>query len=223
LSLYFIPFTSLILLSGCGSSVTLQESGVTESCDRVIEKNYYEICYDYKYKGALFVSYTLNGNDVYRENIEERPYFYTEPTLDSKYASNYSDYTGSGYDRGHLASDASFDYSDDALNSVYSMANIIPQNPDVNRNAWIDTEYLEREKAAEYGDVEVIIGVVYSDNPEQIGESKISVPSGYYKSISNTQSGYQECFYYENIPFNVEDDSLQEHKVECSSLTLKYN
>ena len=215
-----ITIVQALLLSAC-TNITQEDNGVVENCDTIIDKEYYEICYDYSYKGALFVSYSLDGNDVNRVNLEDRPTFYSEPSLDEKYSSNYSDYIGSGYDRGHLASDASFDYSYKSLDSVYSMANIIPQNPDVNQKAWIDTEYLERKKAVEYGDVEVTIGVVYSDYPERIGESLVAVPMGYYKSILNSGNEYQECFYYENLPLD-DDDTIENHKVECSALTLKY-
>jgi endonuclease G len=162
--------------------------------------------------------------EVYENNIEERDDFYIEPTLDRKYASSSDDYIGSGYDRGHLASDASFDYSEDALHSVYSMANIIPQNPTVNREEWIDTEYYEREKAKEYGSVDVVISVIYPDNPMQIGEDFISVPSGFYKMIKNDDNDFQECFFYENIPVSSSESStLDDNKVVCNDVVFTYH
>jgi len=203
---------------GCSNAVSVNDVAL---CDRIIDKNYYEICYDDFYKGALFVSYSLDGEKVYANNIEERDNFYIEPSIPREVATSSDDYVGSGYDRGHLASDASFDYTQEALHSVYSMANIIPQEPEVNRESWIDTEYYERQKAREFGSVEVIIGVVYPDNPMQIGEDLLSVPSAYYKSIQNTENGFHECYYYENIPSFGEED-LQDHRVECSQLILNY-
>ncbi len=205
--------TILFLLSACGSSIN---SPSNISCDIIINKNYYTICYDYTLKGARSVSYSLDASKVNLLNIQEREDFYTEESIPQLYRSRYSDYTGSGYDRGHLASDASFDWSEEALKSVYSMANIVPQEPDVNRYSWIDTEKLERKKAKEYQTVEVKIVVEYSDNPMQIGEDAISVPSGFYKTISNKEFNYNECFYYENIPYDKETDSLNNHKVVCS-------
>lgn len=192
-------------------------------CDIIIEKENYEICYDYNYKGPKFVSYHLDGSFVNELNIEKRPSFYIEKTLAQEYISDYDDYIGSGYDRGHLANDASFDWNLSVLNSVYSMANISPQYPDVNRYAWSDTETLEREKAVEYEEVDVIIGVVYSDNPQRIGEHEIAVPEAFYKNISNEDKSYEECYYYENIPISdISADTLQEHIVSCDTLTLNY-
>jgi endonuclease G len=215
--------SSVLLLNGCSGVDGSDTNETIRSCDTIIDKGYYEICYDYKYKGALFVSYSLDGEKVYENNIEQRDDFYIEPSLPREYASSSDDYIGSGYDRGHLASDASFDYSEDALYSVYSMANIVPQDPDLNRYLWIDTEYYERQKAAEFGSVDVVIGVVYPENPMQIGVDFISVPSAFYKSISNTQYNFQECYFYENIPSTEEDGSLEEHSVDCNSLVLHYN
>ncbi len=211
-----IVFSSTILFffSACGTTQPpLQYSN--SDCDFIIDKQYYEICYDYALKGARSVSYSLDADNVDKLNIEQRPSFYKESSISETYASSYSDYTGSGYDRGHLANDASFDWSDKSLYSVYSMANIVPQNPNVNRYSWIDTENLERAKAKEYGSVDIYIEVRYSDNPMQIGENEISVPSGFYKSISNEEYSYNECFFYENIPYDISSDTLDSHKVNC--------
>jgi len=213
----------LFSLTACGenNSDSLSNNNAIK-CDTLINKSFYDICYDLNLKSALFVTYTLDGSLVDNPNISDRPSFYEESTIAQKYQSDYDDYTGSGYDRGHLANDASFDYSDSSLKSVYSMANIIPQSPDVNRYSWIDTENLEREKAILYGEVEVVIGVDFSDNPQTIGENEISVPKGFYKMISTFNNNYKECFYYDNIPYDVASDTIENHKVACSSLNFEY-
>lgn len=98
-----------------------------ENCDQIIDKQVYTICYDYQAKGALYVAYTLDGNKVNFVNIKKRPSFYTEKNLKKRYRSHTRDYTHSGYDRGHLANDASFDYDEKVVRKTYTMANIIPQ------------------------------------------------------------------------------------------------
>ena len=81
------------------------------NCDQIIDKQVFTICYDYKRKGAKYVAYTLYGDKVNSVNIKKRMGFYTEKNIPAKYRSKNKDYTHSGYDRGHLANDASFDYS----------------------------------------------------------------------------------------------------------------
>lgn len=220
-----LALTSLLFLfTACGENNSNFSNNVSDNssnlnCDMIIDKTYYKICYNDSLKGALSVSYTLDGSVVNNPNITQRPDFYEEPKIPKQYRSDSNDYRGSGYDRGHLADDASFDYSHSSLESVYSMANIIPQEPDVNRYSWIDTEKFEREKAVEYGKIEVKISIKYSDNPQRIGEDEIAVPEGFMKQISNLSHTDKECFYYENLPYDVESDTLEEHKVSCSAFS----
>ena len=82
-----------------------------QNCNQIIDKQVYTICYDYKVKGAKYVSYTLDSSKVNAINIKKCASFYTEKNLKKKYRSHTKDYTHTGYDRGHLANDASFDYS----------------------------------------------------------------------------------------------------------------
>ena len=190
-----------------------------ESCSQVIDKEYYDICYSYEHLGALAVGYELNGSLVNKVNIKKRPSFYVEKTIPKKYRTYNKDYTRSGFDRGHSANDAAFDYSKDSLKSTYSFANIIPQDGTVNRYYWTKAEKHARKMAVKYGKVEVLNLVIYSDNPEKLGNSQISIPEGYYKIISNDESNFKQCYYYENKknPEGVKD-KLNNHLVDCSSL-----
>lgn len=101
----------------------------------MLDKGFYRICYDYRNKGAKFVAYTLDGRNVNAGDIKKRLKFYADPDIPARYRTSSADYTKNEFhaDRGHLAPDASFDWSDAALYSVYSMANIIPQYGQINR------------------------------------------------------------------------------------------
>ena len=189
------------------------------NCDQIIYKQVFTICYDYKMKGAKYVSYTLDGNKVNAVNIKKRKSFYTEKNLQKKYRSHTKDYTHTGYDRGHLANDASFDYNKKALAKTYTMANIIPQAPNVNRKTWIKAEKLERKVAVGLGSVNVLNGVVYSSNPPRIGKNSIAVPDGFWKMIFNDEKNYKKCFYYKNDLNDItKGDKLKSHLVDCGSL-----
>ena len=189
------------------------------NCDQIIDKQVFTICYDYEMKGAKYVAYTLDGSKVNAINIKKRNSFYTEKNLPNQYRSHNKDYTHSGYDRGHLANDASFDYDKKVVAKTYTMANIIPQVPNVNRKTWIKAEELERKVAVGLGMVNVLNGVVYSSNPPRIGKNKIAVPDGFWKMIYNDKENYKKCFYYENdLNAVVKGDKLKSHLVDCASL-----
>ena len=118
-------------------------NGYKNNCDQIIGKQVFTICYDYERKAAKYVAYTLDGSLVNKTNIEKRASFYTEKNLAKIYRSHSKDYEYSGYDRGHLASDASFDYDKKVVRKTYSMANIVPMTPSVNRKSWFKAEKLE--------------------------------------------------------------------------------
>ena len=67
---------------------------------------------------------------------QKKTFFLYWEKSQKKYRSHTRDYTHTAYDRGHLANDASFDYDKKIVRKTYTMANIIPQAPKVNRKTW---------------------------------------------------------------------------------------
>lgn len=189
-----------------------------KECDQVIDKQTYKMCYDYSYKGAKYVYYTLNGALVNKINIKKRPKFYPEKEIPKQHQSISKDYYKSGYDRGHLASDGSFDYDKTILKKAYSLANIVPQSPKVNRYTWIKTERYERALAVKYGSIKVLIGIIYDKDPLRIGLNKIAIPKAYYKKLYN-DIDFKECYYYKNdIHVVSKGDKLKHHLVNCNAV-----
>jgi endonuclease G len=238
-----ILMTSLLFLVGCGSSITekqyerpepalqvetppktvsekINEYKDKQTCDKHILKEplsgTIDICYNYELKSATYVSYSVTKELVDFKNIKDRPRFYSEPDLPKPYQVTYSDYTHTGYDRGHMAPDASFDYSQIDLEKIYSMANIIPQDPNVNRYMWSDAENREREITRKYGDVSVLNIIVFDNNPNKLG-SGIAISKGFYKVIANDT--IEECYYYDNFVLgDMDKDKLAKHQVSCNFL-----
>ena len=185
------------------------------TCDQIIDKQVFKICYSYKYKGALAVWYELDGNLVNKNNIKNRPDFYNEKNIPIQYRAKSQDYINSGFDRGHLAPDANFDYDLKTQVKTYSMANIVPQYPTLNRKAWIKAEKYERLIASKLKTITVINLIDYSKSNQQIGNNKLSVPNTFYKIIFNDEKNFKKCFKYENIEINPETDELKNHQITC--------
>ena len=186
-----------------------------KTCDQIIDKQVFKICYSYKYKGALAVWYELDGKFVNKNNIKNRPDFYSEKNIPIEYRTKSQDYVNSGFDRGHLAPDANFDYDPKIQIKTYTMANIVPQYPTLNRNAWIKAERYERLIASKLKTITVINLVDYSKSTQQIGNNKLSVPNTFYKIIFNDEKNFKKCFKYENIEINPETDKLRNHQITC--------
>jgi len=206
-------------------SATSQAAEITDyinqrNCDQVIDKGYYQICYDYTMKGAKYVGYTLDGSKVNSGNIKKRPRFYSDKAIPRQYRTTSKAYTHNEFhaDRGHLAPDASFDWSKKSLHSVYSMANIIPQYKWVNRKTWVKAEKYERKVAVNLGHVTVINGVIYGSHPKHLRKSGIAYPIGYWKMLYN-DNGFERCFYYKNDSHvKIKGDRLRDHIVNCGKL-----
>jgi endonuclease G len=190
-------------------------------CDQIIDKQVYTACYDYHLKGSKFIAYTLDGASVNQANIKKRGKFYTEKNVPKQYRSHTRDYTKSGYDRGHMASDASFDHNIKAMRKTYSMINVVPQSPTVNRRLWIKAEKYERLVATQLGTVNVINGIVYRNHPHRIGTNQISVPDAFWKMIYNDDKGFKKCFFYGNdLTASSKEDKLKDHQLDCKKLQI---
>ena len=188
-------------------------------CDQVLDKVFYSVCYDYSLKAPLAVGYTLSGDLVNELNIVKRPYYKVEYAIEKKYRASKDDYVGTGYDRSHIGADAAFDWSQESLDSVYSLVNIMPQARKVNRYTWTKAERLERILAVQLGEVSVVNLLLYTKNPKRIGSNRIAVPKGIYKIFFNHEKKYKKCLYYENDNNIItSEDRLTNHQVNCSEI-----
>ena len=189
---------------------------INSKCDQLIDKTYFQICYDYDLNLATAVGYKLEGDLVDELNIKDRPYFYAEPTLPQSEQIEPNNYKGTGYDRGHMAPDAAFDWSKESLNATYSMANIIPQLAEVNREEWSRAEEHARKMAKKYNEITVVNLIVFDENITKIGKTPVALPKGFYKIMYNISKNYQECYYYSNT--QNQSKTLNKHLISCDNL-----
>jgi endonuclease G len=220
---------TVLVFVGCGGS-SINTAGSPNfykvkyidenNCSQIIDNQFIEICYDYKKKAATAVAYTLDGDLVNEGNIKDRPSFYVEKSLKEKDRISATDYINSGYDKGHMAPDASFDWSEESLYAVYTLANAIPQAPQVNRYSWKSLEDYAREKAVEYGSIHVVNVVKYGQRSSRMGKNRMAISKGYYKILYNPEENFEECYYYSNkLGVSMKDDVLEDHLVSCQSVT----
>jgi len=141
---------------------------------KTIQKKVITIGYDYNVKGPRYVFYNLSGKNINKKNINKRPRFYAEKSIPKKYRVYPSDYINTGYDRGHMAPDADFDYDNKILLKVYTMANIVPQVPELNQKIWIKAEEKERELALSKKHVSVLNIVLYKNKNNYLKKLPIS-------------------------------------------------
>lgn len=108
--------------------------------------------------------------------------FHPETRLPKNARAELSDYSRSGYDRGHLAPNGDMGTKSQQFDS-FSLANIAPQNGTHNRNVWRNIEEATRSLVISYDEVYVVTGVLFNGkNIASIG-SGVLVPSHFFKAV----------------------------------------
>ncbi|WP_299311555.1 DNA/RNA non-specific endonuclease [uncultured Aquimarina sp.] len=98
-----------------------------------------------------------------------------------------SDYTNSGFDRGHLCPSADRNASSTSNSNTFFMTNIAPQAPDNNQRSWANFENYLRSLTLEGNEVHIIAGVVGSGGKGRNGFAStidggnITVPDSFWK------------------------------------------
>jgi endonuclease G len=108
--------------------------------------------------------------------------FYAETSIPSRDRAELNHYVRSGYDRGHLVPSGDMATVRSQANS-FSLSNIVPQNPALNRNLWAEIEATTRGLALKYDDVYVVTGVAFQGSNLSVLKKRVIVPSALYKAI----------------------------------------
>lgn len=105
--------------------------------------------------------------------------------LDLEGCPQTSDYSRSGYDRGHLCPAADQKWSETAMTDCFSMANIAPQAHELNTGAWKTLENKERLWAQRDSAIVIVAGPIYTDaDTQRIGETGVRVPGAFFKVLA---------------------------------------
>jgi len=149
--------------------------------DEIVRHSAYTLGYCETHEQARWVAYELTSANV-AGNAKRKDDFRSDPSV-STGSAKLSDYRGSGYDRGHLAPAADMKLNTTYMSESFFMSNMSPQTPSFNRGIWKNLEETVRKMAVLSGRVYVVTGPIFSASKGQIGGSKVTIPSSYYKVI----------------------------------------
>ncbi|MBD2462858.1 DNA/RNA non-specific endonuclease [Oscillatoria sp. FACHB-1407] len=120
----------------------------------------------------------------------DRVPFETDTTLpDGWYRVTPDDYTGSGFDRGHLVPAADRDRTEADRQAAFLMTNIMPQSPDNNRGPWEKLESYCRDLVKQGKELYIIAGGVGSGGIGErgrqtaIAQGRVAVPASTWKVV----------------------------------------
>ena len=152
---------------------------------QIVVHQAYTLQYSEAHEQAAWVMYRITAEQL-RTSIERTDNFRTDPLV-STGSAILDDYSGSGYDRGHLAPAATMAWSGEIMSESFFLSNMSPQDPGFNRGIWRVLEAEVRDFAMMHGSVLVITGPVLRPGLPTIGPSGVSVPEHYYKVVLDIQ------------------------------------
>ncbi len=104
-----------------------------------------------------------------------------------------SDYTRSGYDRGHMAPNYAISrlYGKGAQQETFLMTNIVPQKPDLNQRVWQKLEEREASRyARRFRELWVYTGPLFDREITRLKSAwRVEVPDAFYKVYAGIDHG----------------------------------
>ena len=131
------------------------------------------------------------------KQIDREDSFHEESKLPESARASLSDYSGSGYDRGHLAPNADMATRSQQYDS-FSLANIAPQSPRNNRYIWRNIESATRYLTQQYGEVYTVTGVAFTDKKTKQLANRVLVPSHFFKAVYIPATNQAGVYYAPN-------------------------
>lgn len=159
------------------------------SNDYLIIRPQYALSYNQQLNVANWISWNLHRG-WYGSVPRYSGNFIADTSLPAEfYKVKHSDYTNSGYDRGHMVRSEERTATDEDNRSTFLLTNIMPQTPTLNQQTWLSLE-LECERMCKNDNKElfVIAGGLFGPNPKRLN-TVVSVPDSCWKIIVILDSG----------------------------------
>lgn len=185
---YFLILTLFITTVTCYAQITDNQLILPAKIhnETIIKHQSYICSYNINNKTPNYIAWILTPERV-NGKVKRSNKFQGDPNIPKPLRIETSDFSGSGYDRGHMCPAADNRHSSQAMNECFYMTNICPQNHELNSRTWNDLEMQCRNWTKKYKKLYIVSGPVYSGNQHKtIGKRKamrIQVPEAFFKVI----------------------------------------
>ncbi len=186
-----IPYTDAVASSPIPLGAPMRMDASKVPNDIILLKRLgYWVAYSPTLKHPVWVAYSIPSKKL-MEYPPERPPF----SVDKEVASaRPADYTGSGYDRGHMAPNylIATRYGKAAQKETFLMSNIVPQLPELNRNPWRALEHVIADDLSAASErTWVITGTVPAAQTPRptLKKGNVAIPQGFYKVLLSHHKG----------------------------------
>lgn len=178
-----IALSLLAAFAGCVLWASDNLDYGTPAADCVVDRTGYALGYSEEHEQAAWVMYRMTREETLTRAAVRTDDFREDPNIVT-FSALPSDYSRSGYDRGHLAPAEDMKFSEVTMRESFYMSNMSPQKPDFNRGVWKKLEKEVRRFAYNEGSVFVITGPILERGLKKIGRAnKVSVPRRFFKIV----------------------------------------
>ena len=143
----------------------------------VLQKNGFTVFYRADYLCPEVVLYDLIPSDIVG-SVKRRSMRFASDYDTPAPRATHSDYTKSGYDRGHMCPAADRKSSASRYMATFTMSNVVPMWPSVNRESWKAIEVATRNLLRSYRHVIVLQGATFPIDPDRtLPRKRVRIPS----------------------------------------------
>ena len=151
--------------------------------DEIVRHKNFTLRYEEKYEVPAWVAHKLRGEYTKGKANRGDNQFIPDKKVERNSALS-TDYSSSGYDRGHMVPAGDFKCCQDFMNETFYMSNICPQVPDFNRGIWENIESRIRGWAVRDEELYIVTGPVLSKGMKTIGRyNDVAVPRSFFKIV----------------------------------------
>lgn len=155
----------------------------------------YAVNLNYKTKVAYYVVEEIKAHELVK-TAARKDDFRDDAEVPAEYRVTLKDYTGAGFDRGHMAPAADVTFDAKAMSESFLLSNMMPQVPGNNRGIWKYTEEAVRSWIKS-GDLYVITGTIFDPGYKTFG-NKVGIPTHLYKIVIQPSKSRIIAFLYPN-------------------------
>ncbi|MDR2813302.1 MAG: DNA/RNA non-specific endonuclease, partial [Prevotellaceae bacterium] len=155
---------------------------ITGKKEQIISHTGYTVSYNPAWKIPHWVAYELTKEEV-EGSVPRFNAFLPDPEVLYEESATASDYSNSGWDKGHMAPAGDMKWSERAMKESFYLSNICPQSKGLNGGIWGDLERQVREWAREKGKIYVVCGPIVPKQPKTIGANKVAIPDAFFKIL----------------------------------------
>ncbi len=178
----------------------------------MVNHKYYTLSYVESDEQAEWVAYKMTREMLNIPNVPRFDYYNEDKDVKTGSAV-HSDYTNSGYTRGHLAPAGDMAFDEIAMKESFFMSNMSPQLREFNNGVWKELEESIRDWTYKAGLLYIVTGpILEPNNLEKIGRNKVSVPKAFYKIILDYSDNSKKAIGF-IIPNSVSELTLDNYMV----------